>query len=89
MVGRNNLIYDSDFHKIYTKEKNICEEQKNVTIGNHVWITSNVTILKGVNIGDNAIISPQSVIRNDVESNSFCGDLKQHQIFSNEREWQR
>lgn len=39
-----------------------------VTIGNYVWICSNVQIMKGVTIGDGAIIASNSVVTNNVPS---------------------
>lgn len=43
-----------------------------VVIGKNVWITSNVTILPGVHIGDNSIIGAGSVVTKDIPSNVFA-----------------
>lgn len=48
-------------------------EVEDIHIGNDVWIASNVTILKGVNIGDGAIIASNSVVNKDVPSYSIYG----------------
>jgi maltose O-acetyltransferase len=45
---------------------------KPITIGNNVWITSNVTILAGVTIGDNTIIGAGSVVTKDIPSGVFA-----------------
>jgi len=37
-----------------------------IVIGQDVWIASNVTILKGVTIGDGAVIAANSVVNRDV-----------------------
>lgn len=42
---------------------------KPITIGKNVWITTNVTILPGVTIGDNTIIGAGSVVTEDIPSN--------------------
>lgn len=45
-----------------------------VSIGNNVYIGRDVTILKGVNIGDNCIIGLGSIVTKDIPSNSVvCG----------------
>ena len=41
-----------------------------VSIGNNVYIGRDVTILKGVNIGDNCIIGLGSIVTKDIPSNS-------------------
>ena len=45
---------------------------KPVIIGNNVWVTSNVTILPGVIIGDNTVIGAGSVVTNNIPSNVFA-----------------
>lgn len=45
-----------------------------VSIGNNVYIGRDVTILKGVTIGDNCIIGLGSIVTKDIPSNSVaCG----------------
>lgn len=53
----------NDFEKVITKP---------VIIGNNVWITTNVTILPGVNIGENSIIGAGSVVTKDIPSNVYA-----------------
>ncbi|MCB2194270.1 MAG: acyltransferase [Bacteroidetes bacterium] len=48
-------------------------EVASVNIGNDVWIASNVTILKGVNIGDGAVIAANSVVNKDVPQFKIFG----------------
>ncbi|HEY5893168.1 MAG TPA: acyltransferase [Chthoniobacterales bacterium] len=43
---------------------------KPVHIGNNVWIGMNATILKGVTIGDNAIVAAGAVVTKDVPANT-------------------
>jgi acetyltransferase-like isoleucine patch superfamily enzyme len=50
-----HIIYDKDTYEIKNKGKDIC-------IGNHVWVTGNSAILKGVHIDDNCIIGHGSIV---------------------------
>ncbi len=62
-------IMDTDFH-VLVKEGERCNESSPVRIGDHVWIGSNATILKGVSIGDDAVIGASSVVTRDVPDGS-------------------
>jgi acetyltransferase-like isoleucine patch superfamily enzyme len=42
------------------------QNSKEIKIGNHVWIGENSFILKGVTIGDGAIVAATSVVTKDV-----------------------
>ena len=46
-----------------------------INIGDNVWISDKVTILKGVNIGDNVIIGANSLVNKDVPSKSVVGGV--------------
>ncbi len=75
MIGPNCIIMDSDDHplspaKRLLKESVDQQDVKPVKIGNNVFIGSYCSILKGVTIGDNSIISTHSVITRDVFPNS-------------------
>ena len=43
-----------------------------VTIGNNIYFGANVTVLKGVNIGDNCIIGAGSTVTHDIPSRSVA-----------------
>lgn len=40
-----------------------------ITVGSHVWIGANVTVLPGVSIGDNSVIGAGSVVTRDIPPN--------------------
>ena len=65
MISRGVTIYDSDFHPIEKNGENINSE-KEIWIGNHVWIGANATILKGVEIGEGSIVSAETLVTNRV-----------------------
>ena len=70
MMGEGVRFYDHDH--VYTAEK--IEKWQWTTapirVERDCWIGSNVTILKGVTIGDNTIIGAGCLIRNDIPANS-------------------
>lgn len=59
------LIMDSDMHNLHGTTKT-----KPVVIGNNVWIGTRVTILKGVHVGDGAIIAAGAMVTRDVPPRS-------------------
>ena len=62
-ISENVTIWDSDAHAIVGKEDKMTQP---IHIGNHVWIGNNVTILKGVTIGDGAIIAAGSLVNKNI-----------------------
>lgn len=71
-VAPNVAIQDYDEH-IVLKEG--YEPSKPIHIGNHVWISKNATILKGVTIGDHSIIAAGAVVTKDVPPHCLVGGV--------------
>ena len=65
------IIYDTDWHGVDGEKPKIAP----VRVGKHVWIGMQAIILKGVTIGDNAIIGAGAVVTNDVEANTIVGGV--------------
>lgn len=77
-LGANSNIYDTDFHPIDAamrrNQRSALEANyKEVRIGKDVWIASNVTILKGVEIGDEAIVAAGSIVTTSIPSRTIYG----------------
>lgn len=51
-----------------------------IKIGNHVWVGANCVILKGVTIGDGAVIAAGSVVRKDIPADSIYYEEKKEII---------
>ncbi len=74
-IGDNTLIswdcciMDRDYHKF----DGDTEIKRPVKIGNKVWIGCNCLIMKGVTIGDGAVIAAGSVVTKDVTADSVVG----------------
>ena len=49
--------------------------KRDVNVGNNVWIGYGACILRGVTIGDNAIVGTSSVVTKDVEPNAVVGGV--------------
>lgn len=46
-----------------------------IVIGDHVWIGMNVIVLKGVTIGEGAVVSAGSVVTKDVPPHSLVAGV--------------
>lgn len=76
LIGSNVHIYDSDFHNLNPEKRlNGIPNTAPVHIEDNVFIGSNVTILKGVNIGKNAVIASGSIVTKDIPSNVIAGGI--------------
>jgi len=69
-------IRDNDGHPLDAevrrrRESISAEDTAPVVIGENVWIGTGASILKGVKIGDNAVVGAESVVTKDVEANSI------------------
>lgn len=48
---------------------------ENICLGRHVWVTVGVTILKGVEIGNNCVIASQALVTKSFPSNCLIGGV--------------
>lgn len=71
VIAWDVLIMDTDYHEI--DEKGISSIP--VKIGNHVWIGCRSLILKGVTIGEGAVIGAGSIVLNNVPPNTLVGGV--------------
>lgn len=70
MLSRNVKIMTSDGHPIFLNNEK-CNKAKDIIIEKHVWLADNVTILKGVNIGEGSIVGINSTVTKNIPSNSI------------------
>lgn len=78
MIGGGNFIVDCDFHSMdyndwCTPEDEKKMKSKEVIIGNNVFLGMNCIILKGVTIGDGAVIAAGSVVTKSIPANEIWG----------------
>ena len=84
------LIMDSDLHNIKDEKGVVINPSKPVSFGNHVWIGCRNTILKGVSIASNTIISANSTITKSI-SDSYCiigGNGKTTEVLKRNVNWE-
>lgn len=79
LLGPNCIITDSDFHAHWPPQDRCelpgYENDAPVRIGDYAWVGLNVIILKGVTIGNGAIIGAGSVVTRDIPANYLaCGN---------------
>ncbi len=59
MIGPGSRVYDADQHDFDDARP---ERIGRVDIGDHVWIASDVTVMRGVTIGDHCVVGARSVV---------------------------
>jgi acetyltransferase-like isoleucine patch superfamily enzyme len=67
MIGWDVLIMDTDQHPLPGRKL----DNHPVHIGDHVWIGARATILKGVTIGNGAVVGACAVVTRDVPSGTI------------------
>ena len=67
MFAERIEIWASDTHPIY-KDGQIINPSQPIYIGEHVWVGTNVTILKGSTLNDGCIIGMGSLVKGEVPS---------------------
>lgn len=83
MLSDHLQIWSSDSHPIFDADMNIINPSLPIIIHDNVWIGSCVTVLKGVTIGEGAIIGMNSIVTRDVPSHSVCVGNPARMIRSN------
>ena len=92
-IGRECIVADRvmmiDFdHGMVEVERPIREQgiyKRDVNIGHNVWIGYGACLLRGVTVGDNAVIGTSSVVTCDVPANAVVGGMPAKLIRMRER----
>lgn len=68
-IGPGTRVFDSDQHDFDAERPEVSEP---VRLGDCVWVASDVTILRGVTIGDHCIIGTRSLVTSDVPDHTLA-----------------
>jgi acetyltransferase-like isoleucine patch superfamily enzyme len=69
LVGPGARVFDSDQHDLDAER---LERIAPVAIGDHVWIAADATVLRGVRIGEHAVIGTRSLVTRDVPPHTLA-----------------
>ena len=72
-LGSYACLMDNDYHSVEEREKP--SESKAIVLGRNVWLGVRVIVLKGVTIGDNAVIGAGSVVTRDIPANCLAAGV--------------
>ena len=66
------ILIDTDFHSTDAAHRNDADHVKSepITIGDDVWLAGQCAVLKGVTIGEKAVVGFRAVVASDVEANT-------------------
>jgi carbonic anhydrase/acetyltransferase-like protein (isoleucine patch superfamily) len=71
-IGEQVIIRDSDSHEL---QGGRLASTAPIAIGNHVWIGTRAMILKGVSVGDGAVVAAGAVVTRDVPAGSLVAGV--------------
>lgn len=77
VIADRTMFIDFD-HGVVEVERPIRSQgiyMKDVVVGSNVWIGYGACVLRGVSVGDNAVIGTNSVVTRDVPANAVVGGV--------------
>ena len=88
VIGEDTIIYSNCIIECWERYRDASEydidippavrklkSKGNIVIGNNVWLGDKVSVLSGVNIGDNVIVGANSVVTKNVPSNCVVAGI--------------
>jgi acetyltransferase-like isoleucine patch superfamily enzyme len=68
-IGMGSRVFDSNQHDLDADRR---EEAKAVRIGDHCWIAADVTVLKGVEIGEQTVVGTRSLVTHSLPPHTLA-----------------
>ena len=75
-IGPELMLIDDDRHQLTGTRRT----SGPIVIGDHVWLGARVTVLKGVTIGDDAIVAAGAVVTKDIPPAELWGGVPANAI---------
>jgi maltose O-acetyltransferase len=72
LIGNYVLIMDSDYHDLY--DRRLPGQTSPIVIGDGAWIGARSIVLKGVRIGEGAVVAAGSTVVQDVPPRTVVGN---------------
>lgn len=88
MFAEDIEIWNTDSHPIFDNKGLLINPSNPINIGNHVWCGKGCKILKGVSIGNNAVIGMGALVTKDFAPNTLNVGVPAHTI-KNGINWDR
>lgn len=88
MIADNVDIWATDAHPICDENGSVINPSQPINIGKHVWLGKYSKVLKGVTIGENAIIGMSSVVTHDIPAGALVVG-EQCRVVKNNVNWSR
>jgi len=84
LIGPEFMVVDSDFHDLHPGRRlSGTHKTASTIIGKNVFIGARVTILKGVNVGDNSVIGASSLVTANIPANVIASGVPAKVIVNN------
>jgi carbonic anhydrase/acetyltransferase-like protein (isoleucine patch superfamily) len=68
-IGPGSRVFDADQHDFDDERLEVSEPVK---VGDFVWVASDVTILRGVSIGDHSVVGARSLVTSNIPAHSLA-----------------
>ena len=68
-IGMGTRVFDSDQHDMDADRPEVAEP---VSIGDYCWVASDVTVLRGVTIGEHSVVGTRSLVTSDIPAHTLA-----------------
>lgn len=88
MLSKDINICTTDSHSIIDEKRIRINPDKDINIGDHVWIGMRVLVCKGVTIGNNSVIGAGAIVTKNIPDNSCAAGIPA-KIIKSDIDWLR